>query len=578
MGKEGSTNNSNVEIINHKNTVRKIWRKTAYFSMEIGINEKFPIYSGGLGVLSGDTIKSCADLKVPLIAVSLINKKGYFSQVLDMDGNQKEFPENWNPADYFELLPDKVTVKIEGREVLVQAWQYEVRGISGFSVPILFLDTDIEDNEVIDRDLTCYLYGGDEKYRLKQEAILGIGGIRMLKKLGHSRVWRYHMNEGHSSLLTVELMNERKKENGDAWNVDDVRRMCVFTTHTPVPAGHDQFSYDIVESVLGDLIPIDVLRELGGSDKLNMTHLALNSSHYVNGVAKKHRKISREMFPGYHIDSITNGVHTITWTCESFKNLYNKYIPGWQNDPFSLRYALNIPDEEISEAHNTAKRNLIDYVNSETDAGLEYDTLTIGFARRVTAYKRINLVFRDTDRLVDIAKKAGKIQFIFAGKAHFKDQTGKALIKEIVSVSRKLKDSIKIVFLQNYDMGIAKKLVSGVDLWLNTPQKPLEASGTSGMKAAHNGVPSLSILDGWWIEGCIENYTGWAIGSMLESEGVDVENAASLYDKLEKDIIPTYYENKKKWLDIMAHSIALNASFFNTHRMVQQYVLSAYSY
>jgi len=550
--------------------------RIAYFSMEMGINPKIPTYSGGLGILAGDTIKSCADLNVPLVGVTLLYKKGHFCQSLDRDGNQGEFPSEWNPQDLLTLLPKKITVQIEGRKVYVQAWQYMVSGTGGYSISVIFLDTDIAPNSEFDRSLSHYLYGGDEKYRLAQEVVLGIGGVRMLKELGYNRISRYHMNEGHASLLTLELLNQRKTNKEPSRDIDAVRRMCVFTTHTPVPAGHDQFSYDLVWQFLGDFMPIESLKTIGGQDRLNMTLLALNLSHYINGVGKKHGSVSQEMFPGYYIDSITNGIHSSTWVCENFKGLFDKYIQGWKNDPFSLRYALSIPGEELFNAHQGSKKHFIDYINAKTNAGLDFQTFTIGFARRATAYKRADLVFYDTSRLVSICRNVGKIQLIFGGKAHPKDWPGKELIKKITSVSNQLKDNIKLVYMENYNMELAKMFISGVDLWLNTPRKPREASGTSGMKAAHNGIPSLSVLDGWWIEGCIEGITGWSIGLATDEVSDDARDANSLYEKLEKTIIPLYYNRRQDWIDVMRNSIAINASFFNTHRMVQQYVLNAY--
>ncbi|MBU1998833.1 MAG: alpha-glucan family phosphorylase [Candidatus Omnitrophica bacterium] len=559
-----------------EDALQKQNRKIAYFSMEIGIDSKIPTYSGGLGVLAADTLRSCADLSVSTVAVTLLYKKGYFRQKIDAQGNQQESPDEWNPNDFLKLLLNKVSVTIEGRTVFIQAWEYQVKGVSGSTVSIIFLDADVPENNPSDRALTHYLYGGDQKYRFSQEVILGIGGVIMIKALGYTHISRYHMNEGHSSLLTLELLNERKGKAEPIWDVNGVKEMCVFTTHTPVPAGMDQFSYDLVSNVLGGFVPLDFLKEIGGKDKLNMTLLALNLSHYENGVAKEHGKVSREMFPGYHIDSITNGVHSATWVCDSFGKLYDKYIPGWKNESFSLRYALHIPKDEIWNAHQEAKTKLVDYVNKETNAGMDVKTLTIGFARRATAYKRADLVFFDINKLIAIAKNAGKIQFIFSGKAHPQDWPGKDLIKKIVNLSHQLKNEIKIVYLQNYDIELAKMLVSGVDLWLNTPRKPLEASGTSGMKAAHNGIPSLSILDGWWIEGCIEDFTGWAIGQIHEAESSDKGNADSLYDKLEHTVVPMFYRNREKWINIMRHAIAINGSFFNTHRMVLQYALNAY--
>jgi starch phosphorylase len=548
-------------------------RVIAYFSMEIAINASIPTYSGGLGVLAGDTVRSCADLKVPMVAVTLLYKKGYFFQKLDGEGTQQELPVEWNPQDYLELLPQRVCVQIEKRPVVIQAWQHDVLGMNGYSVPVIFLDTDLEENRAYDRGLTDYLYGGDERYRLAQEIILGIGGARMLSELGHTKIKKYHMNEGHSSLLTLELLNERKRKEEPIWDFETVRDLCVFTTHTPVPAGHDKFPYDLVKRILGEFVPSDILEMVGGGDLLNMTSLALNLSKYINGVAKKHGEISQTMFPGYPIDSITNGVHSYTWTSESFRRLYDQYIPGWGKDPYSLRYALSIPKQEIWDSHIRAKRKLIDYVNQHTGVGLEYEIFTIGFGRRATPYKRADFVFSDFDRLITVANTVGKIQFVFTGKAHPKDWPGKELIKRIFSFSQQLHQYIKIVYLQNYDMELGKLITTGVDLWLNTPQKPNEASGTSGMKAAHNGVPSLSILDGWWIEGCIEGITGWSIGSA----STPIQNEAKdLYDKLKDIIIPMFYKDREKWINIMQHSIAINASFFNTHRMVQQYISNSY--
>ncbi|MBU0897080.1 MAG: alpha-glucan family phosphorylase [Candidatus Omnitrophica bacterium] len=558
--------------------IRKRKKRIAYFSMEIGIHPQIRTYSGGLGILAGDTVNSCADLGIPLVAVSLLYRDGYFYQKLDALGNQQELPYEWNPKKLLRLLKKQVTVTIENRTVYVRAWQYDVVGVTGYLLPVIFLDTNFEPNSEYDRSLSYSLYGGDKKCRFAQEAILGIGGVKMLKELGYCYLSRYHMNEGHASLLTLELLNQRKKNDELTWDIDGVKRMCVFTTHTPVAAGHDQFSYDLVEQVLGDFVPIDFLKIMGGEDNLNMTRLALNLSHYVNGVAKEHGKISREMFPGYAIDAITNGIHSFTWTSENFKKLYDQYVPGWRTDSFSLRYALSIPKEEIWNAHYQEKKALIDYVNAEINIAMDCNTLTIGFARRATAYKRADLVFFDSNRLLNIAQNVGKIQFIFAGKAHPQDWPGKELMKKIFSASSELKDNIKIVYLENYDMELAKMLIAGVDLWLNTPRKPKEASGTSGMKAAHNGIPSLSILDGWWIEGCIEGLTGWSIGSAHDAENVDERDANSLYEKLEKIIIPTFYSNRQSWIDIMRHCIAINASFFNTHRVAQQYVLNAYAY
>lgn len=551
-------------------------RRIAYFSMEIGIDSSIPTYSGGLGILAGDFIKSCADLKVPLVAVTILYEKGYFIQKLDAQGIQQELPVQWNRKDFLKPLSNKVSIKIENRDTFISAWQYDVVGVSGYSIPIIFLDTDLEENSEYDKGLNDFLYGGNQWYRLLQELVLGIGGVRMLHSLGYSGIKKYHMNEGHASFLTLELLNEMKRNKDSKLDFEAVRELCVFTTHTPVPAGHDQFPYDLVNNALRGFLSSDVLKMLCGEEQLNMTFLALNLSKYINGVAKKHGEVSRSMFPEYSIESITNGVHSFTWVCDSFKILYDKYIPDWKNDSFSLRYALSIPGDKIWKAHQEAKNGFIDYVNEKTGSEMDYKTLTIGFARRAASYKRADLIFSDIDRLIKIANDAGKIQFIFSGKAHPQDGMGKDLIKRIITASKRLEGKIKVVYLENYDMELAKLLVSGVDLWLNTPRKPQEASGTSGMKAAHNGVPSLSILDGWWIEGCIEDITGWSIGTPQNTQSNDQQDASSLYDKLEFAIIPTFYNGREYWINMMRHSIAINASFFNTHRMVQQYVLNAY--
>jgi len=556
--------------------IRKKERRIAYFSMEIGLEPEMPTYSGGLGVLAGDTIKSAADLKVPLVAVTLIYRKGYFRQKIDAAGAQRELPYEWNPRKFMKLRRQKVVVSIEGRPVTVRAWEYRVRGATGFNIPVFFLDTDFEGNSDYDRSLSYQLYGGDERYRLAQEAILGIGGVRLLKELGYRHLTRYHMNEGHSSLLTLELLRQRDIIDPESYRVDDIRRMCVFTTHTPVPAGHDKFSYDLVGEVVADFLPLATIKAFGGEDSLNLTRLALNLSHYVNGVAKEHQRISSEMFPGYHIESITNGVHAWTWTADSFRDLFARFIPGCKNEPTSLRYAISLPGNDIWKAHVAAKHKLIELINATTDAEMARDVLTIGFARRATAYKRADLVFSDISRLKRIARNAGKIQFVFAGKAHPQDVDGHKMIKKILKTAAKLAGEIEVVYLENYGMKLARLMISGVDVWLNTPRRPQEASGTSGMKAAINGVPSLSVLDGWWIEGCIEGMTGWAIGSLDREPSTDSESARSLYDKLENEIIPTFYGNREKWVEIMQLCIAINGSFFNTHRMVQQYVMSAY--
>lgn len=550
--------------------------------MEIGLENSIPTYSGGLGVLAGDTIRSAADLKVPMVAVTLLHRKGYFNQKLDNAGLQTEEPVEWLIEKCLKKETAKTTVTIEKRMVELHVWRYDVTGTTGHIVPVYLLDSSSEVNSDYDRSLTDSLYGGDRRYRLCQEVILGIGGLRMLRELGYRDLERYHLNEGHAALLTLELLNEVKEEAKHKKTTDadlaKVREQCVFTTHTPVPAGHDQFDVELAKNVMGENACKNGER-FCLDNVLNMTYLALELSDYVNGVAKKHTEVSRYMFANYTIDSITNGVHAATWTSEPFQKLYDRYIPGWKEDNFSLRSAFSIPRRGIWLAHEDAKYKLINYVNETTNAQLALDSLTFGFARRAAPYKRAQLVFHNPERLIKIAEKHGPMQFVFAGKAHPNDSAGKQIIQEIFKAKELLKNKIKIVYLPNYNMELGLLLTSGVDIWLNNPIPPREASGTSGMKAALNGVPSLSILDGWWIEGCIEGLTGWSFGEAardLNSPNHVEADADSLYKKLEKEVVPAFYRWRDDFIQIMQHTIALNGSFFNTHRMMQQYVVKAY--
>lgn len=575
-------------------------KKIAYFSMEIALESAIPTYSGGLGVLAGDTLRSAADLMVPMVAVTLLHRSGHFCQQLDAFGAQSERPVEWNVADFLTELPTRIALKIEGRTVSVRCWKYQIEGITGYTLPVYFLDTDLPENEAWDRKLTSVLYGGDSHYRLCQEIVLGMGGVRMLRALGYETLDRFHMNEGHASLLLLELLLESIRKAGrtriEASDLAAVRQKCIFTTHTPVPAGHDQFPLSELASALqyredlSDICdPQMTVRVFGrheprGESKpastpqtmLNMTYLGLNLSRYVNGVAKKHGEVSRLMFAGYHIDAITNGVHAATWTSPAFHALYDCHIPDWRQDNFSLRHAESIPKQQVWGAHMRAKTELLEFVKQQ-GLVLDPDIFTIGFARRVTAYKRAHLVLTDAGRLKTIADKFGRLQLIYSGKAHPSDCEGKELIRQIFKLKDSLKDHISIAFLRNYDMGIAKLMTAGVDLWLNTPQAPLEASGTSGMKAALNGIPSLSVLDGWWLEGLVEGVTGWAIGEDRRTQDVGrAQDAESLYDKLEGVIVPMFYQDRDHYIEVMRHAIALNGSHFNTQRMLHQYVLNAY--
>jgi starch phosphorylase len=557
----------------------------AYFSMEIGLDPSMPTYAGGLGVLAGDTIRSAADLEIPMVAVTLLHRRGYFYQRLDERGWQHEEPVAWPINDFCELVDQRVTVEIENRTVHVGAWLYRVKGESGGEVPVYLLDTDLPENQPWDRTLTDMLYGGDDHYRLCQEVMVGFGGYRMMRALGCGDVRRFHMNEGHAALLVLALLEEKltSRAHEEAVPVDlieAVREQCVFTTHTPVPAGHDQFPADLAHRVLGDR-RCGWLKACGHDHSLNMTQLALHGSRFVNGVAMKHGEVSHSLFPGYPIHSITNGVHAVTWAAPSFQSLYDQYLPDWRRDQLSLRYAISIPGEGIWAAHTEAKRALVEYVNHETNAGFDRDVLTLGFARRAAAYKRGTLIFHDIQRLAKIAEQVGAVQIVFGGKAHPRDQAGKDMIHTIHEIRDALRGKVPVAYLTNYDMTLAKLVCAGVDVWLNTPLPPMEASGTSGMKAAINGVPSLSILDGWWVEGHLEDVTGWSIGDRVEAclepkGGMDACHAAALYEKLEQKVLPCFYKDRERFIGIMRHAIALNGAFFNTQRMMAQYLHNAY--
>ncbi len=555
--------------------------RVAYFSMEIALESDIPTYSGGLGVLAGDTLLSAADLRLPVIAVTMVHRFGYFVQRLDGEGRQHELPAPWDPARTLERFPASVTIEIEGRAVRIEAWRYELVGASGSVVPVMLLDTDVDGNDPRDRALVGSLYGGDERYRLAQETVLGYGGWAMLQALGIAESLAIvHMNEGHAALLVAAAietaMAAGHRTSPSAEDLADVKARFVFTTHTPVPAGHDRFTPALTRELLGGRRAA-LVDELGATHEglTNMSHLALAGSHYVNGVAMRHGEVSRELFPGETIHAITNGVHAARWTAPAFAKLYDRHIPSWRDDNAYLRHAVGIPLGEISAAHRANKLALVEMVAADAGVRLDPDRFTIGFARRAAAYKRGALVFSDLDRLRAIAERVGPLQFVFGGKAHPKDEDGKAVIREIFEASRKLGDAVKVVYLANYEMKSAALITSGVDVWLNTPRPPLEASGTSGMKSALNGVPSLSTIDGWWVEGCIDGVTGWAIGHG-NADASDADDARLLYERLENDVASRYYRDPEGYAWVRRNAIALNGSYFNTQRMVEQYALGAY--
>jgi starch phosphorylase len=534
--------------------------------MEIAIDETMPTYSGGLGILAGDTLRAIADAALPVAAVTLVYHKGYYRQSLDEHGVQAEASDPWSPAGRLELADVSAEIAIEGRRVHVRAWRAVIEGHGGATVPVYLLDTDVPGNDDWDRTLTDSLYGGDKRYRLAQEAVLGLAGKAIVDAATAGNIVRYHMNEGHSALVVPALF---AAFHGD---LARVREACIFTTHTPVPAGHDRFDRGLVEHMLDREI-VGALAKVGQLEgELNMTTLALTGSGFCNAVAMKHGEVSRAMFPGYEISAITNGVHAGTWVAPPFAALFDRTMPGWRADNFRLRQAIGVPLADIRATHDVAKRDLCDEIAQRTGTVLDPGAFTIGFARRAATYKRADLLFSNPDWLRAIARQHGAIQVVYAGKAHPHDDQGKALIRRVYDAIRGIGAEIRALYLPNYDMTLAKKLVAGVDVWLNTPRRPEEASGTSGMKAALNGVPSLSILDGWWIEGNVEGRTGWAVGAL---DGPADDDAAALYRKLDA-VVSLYYADPDAYDEIRRYAISVNGSYFTTERMVREYAINAY--
>jgi starch phosphorylase len=540
--------------------------RIAYFSMEVAVDDDLPIYSGGLGVLAGDHLKSAADLELPLLGVSLLYRNGYFAQTIDEAGQQQEAAVEWRPEDVAARLPElEVEVELRGRPVALAAWVVEIEGASGGTVPLYLLDSDLPKNHADDRHITDHLYGGDRLHRLLQEAALGIGGVRLLRALGLD-VTTYHLNEGHSALLALELLEQHG-------SVEAVRSRCVFTTHTPVPAGHDRFEAELVVDVLGPtrsvaLTSFDAIDE----GELDMTALALGSCRLANAVSLRHRLVAQHMHPERPLTSVTNGVHAGRWVSAPVADVLDRYVPGWSCENALLRYVTGVPLEELAEAHALAKRALLDEVGARTGTALDPTTFTIGIARRVTPYKRTTLLFSDPDRLRSLVRTAGPVQVLVSGKAHPRDDRGKAMISTVLRSAAALKGDVEVVFLPNYDLGLARALCAGTDLWLNMPVRPNEASGTSGMKAALNGVPSAGVLDGWWIEGCIDGVTGWSV--VADDEAGD---ATALFGRLEREIVPRFYGDPAAYISVGRSALALNGSFFNTERMVREYVRVAYA-
>ncbi|MBS71849.1 MAG: alpha-glucan phosphorylase [Thermoplasmata archaeon] len=525
----------------------------AYFSAEVGFESGLHTYSGGLGVLAGDHIKSAADVGLDLVAVTLLYRQGYGRQHLDKDGNQSETYGEINPEEYLCDTGVEISLPLDGGMLHSKVWLYKIKGISTY-----FLDTRHSANSDAHSILGNRLYGGDDKTRIRQEYLLGVGGIRALQKLGHN-ITGLHLNEGHCTFAMLEMLSQ-------GWSREELSSRSLFTTHTPVPAGHDRFSWSDVEEVLGALLPRDC-RKLGGEEYCSMSHLGIALAGSVNAVSNLNAWVASSMFEGTHIEPITNGVHHITWTSLPMAEVFDKHLLGWREDPTILAHAGKIPEEDLITARNHARSILRDLVFASTGVEMYSNRLTIGFARRFATYKRANLIFSDIERLLAIG--AGKIQFVFAGKAHPKDEGGKQLIRDIFAGAEQVGDEIPVAFLEDYSMATGLAMTAGVDIWLNNPVRPMEASGTSGMKAAMNGVPNCSILDGWWPEACEHGVNGWSIGES-EDDRDDARDVEALYNVLENEVLPTWDEGDSRWSHLMRAAICTSARFTGA-RMISDY-------
>lgn len=537
-----------------------------YFTAEIGLWSELHTYSGGLGVLAGDHVKSAADAEIDLIGITLLYREGYGRQHLDQDGNQSESFAAIDPADHLIDTGLELMLPLDGATIYSKIWKVEVVGITGHIVPVYFLDTHHPKNSDYHSDLGARLYGGDDEVRIRQEYLLGVGGLRLLNLL-RIELDGLHLNEGHCTFALLELLNK-------GWTRNDLEKKVLFTTHTPVPAGHDRFNWDSVKAVLGDMLPEDAKQlviaagDPENGEKCSMSHLAVGLVNKVNAVSNLNAIVASGMFGENHIHPITNGVHHITWTSPPMAELYDNQLPNWKSDPTQLAYSGKISDEDLLAAREKNRSIFRELVKASTGVELHKEKLTVGFARRFATYKRANLVFSDIERLREIA--GGEIQFVFSGKAHPRDEGGKQLIRDIYGSAKQIEGEIPVAFLENYDMDTGLAITSGVDIWLNNPIRPLEASGTSGMKAAMNGVPNCSILDGWWPEGCQHGVNGWAIGES-EDDRDDERDANNIYSVLEHEVLPAWRQGSTVWANIMRSSIATSARFTGA-RMITDYL------
>jgi len=537
----------------------------AYFTMEIGMSNAIPTYAGGLGILAADLMRSCADLKTPVACMTMCWKHGYTHQDVDANGKQSYSDIHWHPEKELSKLGTTIDVSIEGRTVKVGAWMYPLKS-GKHTVPVYFLDTDLPENSQEDRDITKYLYGGTLATRVKQEVVLGIGGVRMLRALGHTDIGHFHLNEGHSAFLTLELLKEN--------NFDDkeVRKRCAFTTHTPIAAGHDVFPYDLAWNIVGNMLPWHI-KKVAGDEMLSMTLLAMNESSYTCGVSRIHGKVAADMLGNGNIDYITNGIHHPTWASSPIRKMLDTYVPNWKEEPDQLKKVLSLPNEELWKAHQQNKKKLCEEVRKRTGQDFSENILTIVAARRIVPYKQTELLYANMDRLVSVAN--GKLQIVHSGNSHPNDSFSQEIVQHLSKRSKEYAGKISIAYLPNHSPDSAKILTAGADIWLNTPERLKEASGTSGMKAAMNGGINLSVLDGWWAEAyAMDPESGWRIGPEMGHGGIEEmvkQDAEDLYTQLEFEIIPSYYaDSKDGWIDRMKRSMAL-LSYFNTHRCILEY-------
>jgi len=537
----------------------------AYFTAEIGLWSELHTYSGGLGVLAGDHIKAAADANLPLVGMTLLYREGYSRQELDKDGVQSETYPRIDPDDHLIDTGVSIALPLDGATLHAHVWKAEVPGVQGHRVPVYFLDTHHDGNSEAFAHLGARLYGGDDAMRVRQEYLLGVGGVRALQQLGHD-VAGLHLNEGHCTFAMLEML-------GQGWSREELKQRTLFTTHTPVPAGHDRFAWELVEQVVGELLPDDaqqLVRDAGDPEagrRCSMSHLAVALVSSVNAVSHLNAKVASGMFGNRHIAPLTNGVHHITWTSSPMQALFDEHLTGWRSDPSLLGSAESLPSRALKKARQDSRKALREMVKSSTGVLLDEKRLTIGFARRFATYKRANLVFSDLQRLRKIG--AHRVQFVFSGKAHPKDEGGKQLIRDIFASAAEIADEIPVAFIENYDMNTGRAMTSGVDIWLNNPIRPLEASGTSGMKAAMNGVPNCSILDGWWPEACEHGVNGWAIGE-ADDERNDARDAENIYRVLETAVLPLWEQDPDGWSAMMRASIATSAGFTGS-RMIAEY-------